>query len=160
MKFLDNLFQKKTLDLGAPVSGKIVPISNVKDPIFAQEMIGKGIAIIPDNGKYFAPCDGHLSVLFPSGHAYALKTRDGVDVIIHIGIDTVKLNGKNFQIHAKQGEDVKKGDLIIEVDIEAVKEAGFDMITPMVISNPGIYADLQRKDGTVDAGDAAITLIK
>ena len=160
MKFLDNLFKKKTLDLGSPVSGKIVPISNVKDPIFAQEMIGKGIAIIPDNGKYYAPCDGHLSVLFPSGHAYALKTRDGVDVIIHIGIDTVKLNGKNFRIHANQGEEVKKGDLIIEVDIEAVKEAGFDMITPMVISNPGIYTDLQRKDGTVEAGEAAITLIK
>lgn len=160
MSLLSKVFHKKTLEMGAPVKGKIVPIAEVKDPIFAQEMIGRGVAIIPEEGKYYAPCDGHLSVLFPSGHAYALKNRDGVDIIIHIGIDTVKLNGKNFTIHAKQGQEVKKGDLIIEVDIEAVKAAGFDMITPMVISNPGIFSDLEKKDGPVAAGDTAILLTK
>ena len=160
MRLINKLFNRRMIELGAPVSGKIVPISQVSDPIFAQEMIGKGIAIIPEDGKYYAPCDGHLSVLFPSGHAYALKNRDGVDVIIHIGIDTVKLNGKNFTIHAKQGQEVNKGDLIIEVDINAVKEAGFDIITPMVISNPGMFNDLEKKGGHVTAGDPAIVLTK
>ena len=160
MRLINKLFNRRMIELGAPVSGKIVPISQVSDPIFAQEMIGKGIAIIPEDGKYYAPCDGHLSVLFPSGHAYALKNRDGVDVIIHIGIDTVKLNGKNFTIHAKQGQEVNKGDLIIEVDINAVKEAGFDIITPMVISNPGMFTDLEKKGGHVTAGDPAIVLTK
>ncbi|MCR5558006.1 MAG: PTS glucose transporter subunit IIA [Butyrivibrio sp.] len=160
MSLLNRFFHKKTLEIGAPVKGKIVPIAEVNDPMFAQEMIGRGVAIIPEEGKYYAPCDGHLSVLFPSGHAYALKNRDGVDVIIHIGIDTVKLNGKNFTIYAKQGQDVNKGDLIIEVDLEAVKAAGFDMITPMVISNPGIFGNLEKRDGEVAVGDAAILLTK
>ena len=123
-------------------------------------MIGKGVAIIPSDGKFYAPADGQLVALFPTGHAYAINTDDGAELLVHIGIDTVKLNGEYYTIHAKQGDSVKKGDLIVEVDLEGVKSAGYDSITPMIVSNHSKFSSLEKKSGTVSAMDPAIVLTK
>ena len=160
MGFLDKLFQKPKIEIGAPVSGEIVPITQVKDDAFSQEIVGKGIAIVPSDGKVYAPCDGELVALFPTGHAFCIISEDEAEVLVHVGIDTVKLNGEHFKIHATQGDTVKKGDLIVEVDLEGVKNAGYDTITPMVISNHNVFSKLEKQSGPVAAGEAAILLSK
>ncbi|MBQ3798035.1 MAG: PTS glucose transporter subunit IIA [Butyrivibrio sp.] len=160
MGLFDKLFQSKKIEICAPAKGELVPISNVSDPAFSEEMVGKGVALKPSEGRFYAPCDGTLAVLFPTGHAYCLKSSEGAEVLIHIGIDTVKLEGKCFTIHAKQGDEVKKGDLIVEVDLNGVKEAGYDTITPIIISNPDDFSNLEKKEGNVSAGEAAILLSK
>lgn len=160
MGLLGKLFKGNNIEIGAPASGEIVPISQVKDPTFAEEMIGKGVAIIPSDGKFYAPANGQLVALFPTGHAYAINTDDGAELLVHIGIDTVKLNGECYTIHAKQGDMVKKGDLIVEVDLEGVKNAGYDYITPMIVSNYSKFSGLEKKTGAVSALDPAIVLTK
>ncbi|MCR5772184.1 MAG: PTS glucose transporter subunit IIA [Butyrivibrio sp.] len=160
MGLFDKLFQSNKIEIASPVSGEIVPIGQVSDPTFAQEMVGKGVAIIPSDGKFYAPCDGTLVALFPTGHAFCINTADGAEVLVHIGIDTVKLKGEHYIIRAKQGDTVKKGDLIVEVDLEGVKSAGYEIITPMVISNHSKFSGLEKKTGAVTSGDAAILLSK
>ncbi|SEG28336.1 PTS system, beta-glucosides-specific IIC component [Butyrivibrio sp. Su6] len=158
MGLLDKLFKGNSIEISSPVNGELVPIETVSDPTFAQEMIGKGVAIQPSEGKFYAPADGKLMALFPTGHAYAMTTKDGAEILVHIGIDTVKLNGEHYTIHAKQGDDVKKGDLIVEVDLEGVKNAGFDTVTPVIISNSGKFSKIEKKSGVVSAGDTVILL--
>ena len=160
MGFIDKLFGGNKIEIGSPVNGEIVPITEVKDPTFAEEMIGKGVAVIPSDGKFYAPSDGTLVALFPTGHAYALNTDDGAELLVHIGIDTVKLDGQYYTIHATQGDKVKKGDLIVEVDLEGVKSAGYDYITPVIVSNHGKFSSLTKKSGKVSALDPVIVLTK
>lgn len=160
MGLFDKLFQGNKITIASPVNGEIVPINQVKDDTFAQEMVGKGVAIIPSDGKFYSPADGNLIALFPTGHAFCINSDDGAEILVHIGIDTVKLEGQHYTIHAKQGDTVKKGDLIVEVDLEGVKSAGYDVITPMIISNPNKFSNLEKKSGNVAAGDAAIVLSK
>lgn len=158
MGLFDKLFKGSDIEISSPVNGELVPIETVSDPTFAQEMIGKGVAIQPSEGKFYAPADGKLMALFPTGHAYAMTTKDGAEVLVHIGIDTVKLGGEHYTIHAKQGDDVKKGDLIVEVDLEGVKNAGFEIVTPVIISNSGKFSKMEKKSGVVSAGDTVILL--
>ena len=160
MGIFDKLFQGNRVEIGSPVNGKIVPIDTVSDPTFAQEMIGKGVAIIPEDGNFYAPADGTLVALFPTGHAYALNTTDGAEILVHIGIDTVKLNGQCYDIQAKQGDTVKKGDLIVKVDLEGIKAAGYDIVTPVIISNSNKFSKVEKKDGNVTAGEAVVLLYK
>ena len=158
MGLFNKLFQGNKITLASPVNGEIVPISQVKDDTFAQEMVGKGVAIIPSDGKFYAPADGALIALFPTGHAFCINSTDGAEILVHIGIDTVKLGGEHYTIHAKQGDDVKKGDLIVEVDLEGVKNAGFETVTPVIISNSGKFSKIEKKSGAVSAGDTVILL--
>lgn len=158
MGLFDKIFKGNAIEVSSPVNGELVPIETVSDPTFAQEMIGKGVAIQPSEGKFYAPADGKLMALFPTGHAYAMTTKDGAEILVHIGIDTVKLNGEHYTIHAKQGDDVKKGDLIVEVDLDGVKNAGFDTVTPVIISNSGKFSKIEKKSGVVSAGDTVILL--
>jgi PTS system beta-glucosides-specific IIC component len=123
-------------------------------------MIGKGVAIIPEDGNFYAPASGTLVALFPTGHAYALNTDDGAEILVHIGIDTVKLNGQFYDVQAKQGDTVKKGDLIVKVDLEGIKEAGYDTVTPVIISNSNKFSKVEKKDGNVTAGEAVVLLYK
>ncbi len=160
MGIFDKLFHGNKIEIASPVNGEIVPITNVSDPTFSEEMVGKGVAIIPSDGKFYAPANGKLVALFPTGHAYAINTDDGAEILVHIGIDTVKLNGECYTIHGKQGEDVKKGDLIVEVDIEGVKKAGYDVITPVIVSNFAKFSDIEKLSGKVSALDPAILLSK
>ena len=160
MGIFDRLFKGNSIEVCAPVSGQAVSITKVSDPTFAQEMVGKGIAIEPSEGKFYAPCDGQLVALFPTGHAFCMLSNDGAEVLVHIGIDTVKLKGEHFTIHAKQGDTVKKGALIVEADLEKIKEAGYEIITPVIVSNPTKFSKIEKKDGAVAAGDPVILLNK
>ena len=160
MGIFDKLFSGNKVEIGSPVNGKLVPIDTVSDPTFAQEMIGKGVAIIPEDGNFYAPASGTLVALFPTGHAYALNTDDGAEILVHIGIDTVKLNGQFYDVQAKQGDTVKKGDLIVKVDLEGIKAAGYDTVTPVIISNSNQFSKVEKKDGNVTAGEAVVLLYK
>ena len=160
MGIFDKLFQGNKIEIASPVNGEIVPIAQVPDETFSQEMVGKGVAIVPSDGKFYSPVDGELVALFPTGHAFCINSADGAEILVHIGIDTVKLKGQYYTIHATQGTSVKKGDLIVEVDIEGVKSTGYDVITPMVISNFAKFSNIEKKSGSVAAGGAAIVLSK
>ena len=160
MGLFDKLIHGNKIEIGSPVNGEIVPIGQVGDETFSQEMIGKGVAVMPSDGKFYAPADGTLESLFPTGHAFCINTKDGVELLVHIGIDTVNLNGEHFTIRSEQGAQVKKGDLIVEMDVDAVKNAGYDVITPVVILNHDSFKNLEKKNGTVSAGDAVILLEK
>ena len=126
--------------LYAPMAGAAVSVSEVPDPTFAEGMLGDGIAIIPTDGKVCAPCDATVDMMFTTGHAVSLVADCGAEILIHVGLETVSLEGKPFTIHAANGDKVKKGQLLIEADLDAVKAAGLPTITPMVICNTDAYS--------------------
>lgn len=166
MKLFQNLFGKNSgIQIGAPMEGKLVSIKKVSDPTFSEEILGKGVAIIPENGKICAPADGTVSTVFPTGHAAAITTADGAEILIHVGLDTVKLDGKHFTIHVKDGECVKKGDLLLEADLEQIKAEGYDVITPVIVCNSDEFAEVKAEVNAEDCrevakGDTVLTLQK
>ncbi len=146
--------------VGAPVAGKVIPLSEVEDGAFASEALGKGMAIIPSEGKIYAPCDGTISAFFPTGHALGLETEDGVEILIHVGLDTVSLNGEGFNKKAELGNKVKKGDLLLEFDMETIKAAGLSTTTPVIITNTDDFAEvIPITSGEVRPGDTVITVM-
>ena len=116
MGFIDKLFGKKLEGIYAPVAGKAVAITEVPDPTFAEGMLGNGIAIEPAEGKVYAPCDATVDMMFDTGHAVSLVSDTGVEILIHVGLETVSLAGKPFTVHVHNGDKVKKGQLLLEVD--------------------------------------------
>ncbi|MFR8426791.1 MAG: PTS glucose transporter subunit IIA [Roseburia inulinivorans] len=149
------------MEIGAPVKGKAVPISQVSDPTFGEEILGKGVAIQPADGKIYAPADGTIEMLFDTKHAVSMTTTEGVELLVHIGLDTVALKGEHFTAHKGNGDAVKKGDLLISVDLEAVKAAGYDVITPMVVCNTSDYQTVEAVTGSdVNPGDTVLILKK
>lgn len=162
MKLFQSLFGKNDgIEVSAPVSGKLVSIKEVSDPTFGEEILGKGVAIIPSDSGIYAPADGTVSTVFPTGHAVAVTTADGVEILVHIGLDTVKLDGKHFTIHAEEGQKVKKGDLLLEADLEQIKAEGYDIITPVIICNSDEFAEITPQPwADVAHGDAIINLKK
>lgn len=156
------LFKKKKTEilLGAPAKGKAVPLSEVNDPTFSEGMLGQGVAVIPSEGKIYAPIDGEIGMVFDTLHAVSLTAENGAEVLIHVGLDTVKMNGDGFVGHVQAGDKVKKGDLLLEVDLEKVKEAGYDTITPMLICNTDDYASVEGLSGKdVNPGDDVIRIV-
>ena len=161
MGLFQKLFGKATDDLYAPMAGKAVAIAQVPDPTFAEGMLGNGIAIEPTEGKVYAPCDATVDMMFPTGHAVSLVADCGAEILIHVGLETVSLEGKPFTIHAANGDKVKKGQLLIEVDLKAVEAAGLKTITPMVVCNTDNYPTFQTKvDRDVTNADVVIQLAK
>lgn len=161
MGLFHKLFGKATDDLYAPMAGKAVAITQVPDPTFAEGMLGNGIAIEPTEGKVYAPCDATVDMMFPTGHAVSLVADCGAEILIHVGLETVSLEGKPFTIHAANGDKVKKGQLLIEVDLKAVEAAGLKTITPMVVCNTDNYPTFQTKvDRDVTNADVVIQLAK
>lgn len=158
MGLFDNLFGKKGNEIASPVNGKAVALSEVPDPTFAEGILGQGVAVIPSDGKFYAPADGEITTLFPTGHAFAMTTDKGADLLVHIGLETVGLKGSAFTIHGKEDSKVKKGDLIIEADLEAIKAAGLNTITPVIVCNSDDFKAVEAKTGTVAHGDAVLTL--
>ena len=143
--------------LASPVKGKAVSLSEVNDPTFSECMLGKGMAVIPTEGKIYAPADGEIVLVFDTLHAVSMTTTEGVEILIHVGLDTVTRKGDGFTSHVGNGDKVKKGDLLLTVDLEALKAAGFDTITPVVVCNTDDYADvLGVTSGEVNVGDALI----
>ena len=151
----------KGIEIGSPVKGMAVPICQVRDPTFGEEILGKGVAIQPADGKIYAPADGTIEMLFDTKHAVSMTTTEGVELLVHIGLDTVALKGEHFTAHKGNGDAVKKGDLLISVDLEAVKAAGYDVITPMVVCNTSDYQTVEAVTGSdVNPGDTVLILKK
>ena len=161
MGLFKKMFGKKTDDFYAPMAGKAVPIADVPDPTFAEGMLGNGIAIEPAEGKVYAPCDATVDTMFPTGHAVSLVADCGAEILIHVGLETVSLEGKPFKVHAANGDKVKKGQLLIEVDLDAVRAAGLPTITPMVVCNTDEYPTFNTFVGKdVTNEDVVIELAK
>jgi len=128
--------------LTSPLTGHCIALSEVDDVTFASGMLGKGTAIIPQTGRVVAPCDGTLVSLFRTHHALGIQSRDGAEILIHVGIDTVKLDGRFFTPRAQVNDEVKQGDLLLEFDLQAIADAGYDLTTPIIISNSEDYLDV------------------
>jgi len=147
--------------IAAPMKGKAVALSEVNDPTFSEGLLGKGIAIIPSEGKVYAPVDGEIGLVFDTRHAVSMTGDEGMEVLIHVGLDTVNLKGEGYEAHVSAGDKVKKGDLLLSVDLDKVKEAGYDTITPVIICNTDDYADVVAvAEGDVVEGDAVINIKK
>ncbi|KAF1302331.1 MULTISPECIES: beta-glucoside-specific PTS transporter subunit IIABC [Enterococcus] len=146
--------------ISAPLQGEIAPLSVAKDEAFAQGALGKGILIYPKTGEVVAPFDGTVMTLFPTKHAIGLVSDGGLELLIHIGLDTVQLNGKFFEAHVQQGDHVKKGQALITFDLEAIKQAGYSVETPVIVTNAEDYLDiLESQNSFVSNGDELITAL-
>ncbi len=157
-------FLKKKEDgeiLGAPIEGEAVVSAEISDPTFGEELLGKGMAIKPTVGKVFAPADGTISMVFDTKHAISMVTEGGAEVLIHVGLDTVSLGGAPYTIYVKADDKVKKGDLLGEFDMDAIKAAGLETITPIIICNSDDFKEVERFTGKmVKAGDDIMKLVK
>ena len=151
------------VELGAHLVGAVVPLVDVKDPTFSSGALGAGIAVEPTEGKLYAPADGKITVAFPTGHAYGLRTEDGLDLLMHIGMDTVELDGKHFTPKVAKGDTVKRGDVIAEFDIPAIKAVGYPLATPLVITNSKKLAesvqDAQNSGAAVTNADSVLKVV-
>ena len=148
-----------SLDISAPLTGEAVTLQDTGDETFAAEVLGKGAAILPSEGKVYAPFDATVATLM--GHAVGLEGRNGVEMLIHIGIDTVKLDGKHYTPHCAEGDAVKAGDLLMEFDIDAIKKEGYPVVTPVIITNTYDYQEITGQTGhPVAAGGTLLTVRK
>ena len=150
---------KTNEEILSPMEGTVVALSEVKDQVFASEAMGKGLAILPSVGRVVAPADGIVSSLFNTRHAIGITSEDGAEILIHVGLDTVKLNGEYFTAHVQQGNHVKAGDLLLEFDMDKIKQAGFELITPVIITNSSDYQLVRVvKDGVVMEKESVLAL--
>ena len=149
------------ISIQSPFHGALIPLSEVPDPVFASEAIGKGVAIIPVDGLIYAPITGTVSTVFPTGHSIGFLSKDGVEILIHIGIDTVQLDGKFFEVFVKEGQPITQGELLGQFDIQAITSAGFSIITPVIVTNYFDYLDVIHVEvENVEVEDPIFTIIK
>ena len=165
MGLFDKLFGKKEEinpnHVYAPMAGEAVAISEVPDPTFSSGMMGNGIAIQPTDGKVCSPVNGTVDTMFETGHAVSLISDNGIEILIHVGLETVGLNGAPFQVKCKNGQKVKKGDILMIADLEAIKAAGLPTITPVLICNTDDYTTFNVTTGkAVTNADVVIELGK
>ncbi|MCH6266400.1 MULTISPECIES: PTS sugar transporter subunit IIA [Neobacillus] len=157
------LFGKKetTMTLVSPITGKVVKIEDVPDQVFSQKMIGDGIAVEPTEGVVVAPMDGEIAQIFPTNHAVGIRSKDGLEILIHIGMETVAMGGEGFEGHVKQGDQVKAGDKLVTFDVELVKEKAESIISPVVITNFDAVDTLTKTEETsVTRGGSVLLQVK
>ena len=143
--------ETKNIIIASPLKGKVIPITEVPDPVFSNKMVGDGCAIIPENGKIYSPINGKIVMIAPTKHALGLKMDDGVEILIHFGLETVGLNGQGFNVLVEEGQQVKTGDLLMEVDYELVIQRNINTITPVVVCSPlDDHYEVQLSLGNVD----------
>ncbi len=147
------LFKAKGIEIVAPITGEVMAIESVNDEVFSQKMAGDGIAIIPSDGSFGAPIDGEVLKIFSTGHAYMIRGEKGIEVMVHIGLDTVALKGDGFRAVASEGDIVKAGDTIVRADLERIIALGKEIVTPVIVSEMGIRKSIDKKSGTVVKGD-------
>lgn len=146
--------------VASPIKGEIKPLNEVEDEAFSSGIMGQGVAIIPSEGKLYAPCDGEVTAFFPTGHAIGMMTDSGLEVLMHVGMDTVQLDGKGFTPKVEQGAKVKKGDLLLEFDLDVITGAGLPIVTPVIITNYTQFTDIIPTDASaVAVGDTLITVL-
>ena len=160
---LKKMFEKnaKTISKKAVEDGRTIPMDEVNDQTFAQELLGPGIAIVPSNGTVVSPINGTIATVMDTKHAVCIQGEDGLELIVHAGLDTVELNGKYYQTYKEIGDQVKAGDVLLEFDLEEITKAGYDVTTPIVITNLGDYKITKCLTGQqVKAGEEVIQLTK
>lgn len=142
----------------SPLEGKLIPMTEVPDETFASKALGDGVAVIPEKGCVYAPFDGEVEMVYDTGHAIGLVREDGMEVLIHVGINTVELGGKYYTAKVSNGQKIKKGDLLLEFDMDEIAKAGYSLVTPVIVTNSDEYEGLTRKEhGRVEPGDQIIT---
>ena len=150
LKKWKGIFSKRDEDeiiIQSPIQGEACEITQVNDATFRDKLLGEGIAIKPSTGRVVAPVNGMIAILFETKHACTIVSDQGTEILIHIGLDTVNLKGKYYKAYVKDGDKVKVGDLILEFDMDKIKEAGYDLITPVVICNSADYSKIQTFSG-------------
>ena len=163
-KGLKNLFSqedKNKTTLKSPFHGQLIPLSEVNDITFSDEMVGKGAAVIPSEGYAVAPIDGNIVNAFKTGHAFTMVAEGGQEILVHIGLDTVNLKGEHFEVLVEDGQPIKQGEKVIKFDLEKLKELGYDVTSPVVICNSMDYTDVKglgKKE--VNFGDDIIEVVK
>lgn len=149
----------KTITLYSHMNGTAVKLEDVEDDVFSQKILGEGAAVEPSEGKLYAPCDGKIDSVFDTKHAVNMVSDDGVEILLHIGIDTVKLGGQYFEAHVSDGQEVKKGDLLISFDMDKIKAAGYKVTTPLIIGNTDDYASVEpAAENSISAGDIILKI--
>ena len=143
----------------APLTGKAVPLDQVPDPVFSGKVLGDGIAIIPEDGRIVSPVDGQIESVAETGHAYGFSTEDGLELLVHVGLETVSLKGECFKVHVKEGDQVKKGDLVAEVDLVYLAEKNINPITPVLICSDLDDQEMKCAEGAVEAGKTAVLML-
>jgi PTS system glucose-specific IIA component len=145
--------KRKVREIKSPVDGQVVALESVDDKVFAQKLVGDGVAIIPMSNVFTAPIDGTISKIFPTNHAYSVKSPKDLEVMVHIGLDTVELEGVGFERLAKEGDEVKAGDPIIQVDLGYIREHAKDIITPIIISEESDVKEIDKRLNIVKSQD-------
>lgn len=165
MGLFDKLFGTKDtkavdVEIYAPLSGEIVNIEDVPDVVFSEKIVGDGVAIRPNGNKIVAPVDGVVGKIFETNHAFSMESKEGVELFVHFGIDTVELKGEGFTRIAQEGQSVKRGDTIIEFDLELLEQKAKSVLTPVVISNMDEITNIDKKAGEVVAGESVVLVLK
>lgn len=151
----------KTVSIASPIKGEAIKLEEIEDAAFATGVLGQGLAIKPIEGKVVAPIDGEVTTLFPSLHAIGITSNEGVEILIHVGLDTVQLGGKGFEAHIKQGDRVLKGQNLLTFDMNFIKESGYSVVTPVVVTNYGDYCDIVATENkNLELGNNIITIIR
>ncbi|ROR07597.1 beta-glucoside-specific PTS transporter subunit IIABC [Erwinia sp. JUb26] len=132
--------------IAAPISGTVIPLTAVDDKVFSSGIVGQGFAIVPDEGRVYSPVDGHIASTFASGHAIGINSTGGAEILIHVGINTVQLEGQHFQMQVKEGDEVKKGQLLLTFDLDEIKQAGYDTVTPVIVTNSEAWREMKISD--------------
>jgi PTS system sucrose-specific IIC component len=125
----------KDIKIISPLYGKLIPLNQIDDPVFGSGAMGRGMAVKDPEGEVYSPFDGEITVFFPTKHAIGLKSNDGIELLIHVGMDTVKLNGKGFTARADEGDTIRRGQLLLEFNPKVIKKAGYPTTTPVVVTN-------------------------
>lgn len=165
MGLFDKLFGSKEsksveVEIYAPLSGEIVNIEDVPDVVFSEKIVGDGVAIRPNGNKIVAPIDGVIGKIFETNHAFSMESKEGVELFVHFGIDTVELKGEGFTRVAQEGQTVKRGDTVIEFDLALLETKAKSVLTPIVISNMDEISNLEKKSGEIIAGESVVLVLK
>lgn len=163
MKMFKKLFGKKetakTLELKAPLTGKAVDLANVPDPVFSEKMMGDGIAIEPAEGVVVSPVNGEIVQIFPTKHAIGIRAENGAEILIHIGLETVSMNGEGFETFVSEGSKVKAGEKLVTFDMELINQKAKSTITPIIITNSDQLASIEKQEGSVTLGNDTVLTI-
>lgn len=151
---------KNSIEIIAPLSGEIVKIEDVPDVVFAEKIVGDGVAIKPSGNRIVAPLNGKIGKIFETNHAFAIESDEGIELFVHFGIDTVELKGEGFTRVVEEGQQVKIGDTIIEIDLPLLESKAKSVLTPVVISNMETVVELTKLSGSVEAGKTPIMRVK
>ena len=165
MGLFDKLFGSKEnksveVEIYAPISGEIVNIEDVPDVVFSEKIVGDGVAVRPIRNKIVAPVDGVIGKIFETNHAFSMESKEGVELFVHFGIDTVELKGEGFTRIAQEGQSVKRGDTVIEFDLALLESKAKSVLTPIVISNMDEISCIVKKSGEVVAGESVVLALK